>query len=58
MTIDELFAAARESLRQLAVNPLCSREHAERRVREDAVQILDRLEAALTQSEIREAAND
>lgn len=42
MTIPEILADARESLARLTVNGLCSRAHAEKLVREDALAILDR----------------
>lgn len=42
MTILGILADARESLSRLTVNGLCSRDHAEKLVREDALAILDR----------------
>lgn len=47
MTSDEALAIARNQLSRLAVNPLCSRDHAEKLVREDALVILRELECNL-----------
>ena len=41
--LSALFAAARDAMAQLTINPLCTYDHAQRLVREDAAAILDKL---------------
>lgn len=43
--LSALFAAAREAVAQLTINPLCTYDHAQRLVREDALAILDKLQS-------------